>query len=131
EIRQLEVVEEDLHELVARQREDERVLAVALARLPLVAAAAAALRARDVVAGDELAVAGQHEFAIAAVAEAERRFGNVLLRHADLAALLHVGELALADHLLDGVLDMRLITAQEALAIDRASAAAARSTVDQ
>ena len=70
EPRQLEVVEEDLHELLARQREHEVVLRVPVAALLLGAAAAAlTLRPRDAVARDVFAVARQHELAVAAASE--------------------------------------------------------------
>ena len=132
EIGQLEVVEEDLHELFARQRERERVVAAALPAFVAGAArAAGAFRPGNAVAGHVFAVARQHELAIAAAPEAERRLRDVLLRHAHFAALLHVGKAPLADHLLHGVLDLRLVPAQEALAVDGALAAAVRAAVDE
>jgi hypothetical protein len=131
EIGELEIVEEDLHELLARQREDEFVFAAALAALVSPAAAARAVRPRNSVAGDVLAIARQHEFAIAAAAEAERRLGDVLLRHPDLAAALHIGQAPLAHHLLDRGLDLRLVPAQESLAIDGALAASVGPSVDE
>src|SRR4029077_9134266 len=115
-----------------RQREHELILAVALAAF--IAAAARASRAvgtRDTIPGDVVAVARQHEFAVATTAEPERRLGDILPRHAHLAAALHVGEMPLADHLLHRLLNLRLVAAQEALAIDRALAAAVRAAVDQ
>ena len=83
------------------------------------------------VAGDVFAVARQHELAVAAAAETERGLGNVLSRHADLAALLHVGEPPLADHLLHRGFDLRLVPAQEPLAVHRALAASVRPAVDE
>src|SRR5487761_2078307 len=83
------------------------------------------------VARDILAIAGQHELAVAAGAIAERRLRNVLLRHPDFAALLHVGQTPLADHLPDRLLDMRLVATQEALAVDGAAPATARAPIDQ
>src|SRR6185295_866402 len=50
---------------------------------------------------------------------------------AHFAALLHVGEASLADHLLHRALDLRLVPAQEPLAIDRAFAAAVRTAIDE
>jgi hypothetical protein len=129
--RQLEVVEEDLHELLARQREDEVVLTVALATFAVAATATAAVRPLNAIAGHVFAVARQHEFAIATMAEGEGGLRQVLLRHPDFAAAFHVGETPFADHLLDRFPDVQLVAAQEPLAIDRALAAIVGSTIDQ
>ena len=48
-----------------------------------------------------------------------------------IVARLEGGKAPLADHLLHGVLDLRLVPAQEALAIDRALAAAVGAAVDE
>ena len=132
EPRQLEIVEEYLHELFARELEHEVVLRVAFAAVAAVAAAAAAaLRPRDAVTGHVFAVAGQHVLAVADAAVVERRLGDVLARHAHFAALLEVGELALADHLAHRLLHVRLVAAQEALAVDAVLAAVVEATVDE
>ena len=84
QVRQLQVVEEDLHELFARQREDEVVLAFARrcawprrCRRP-----PPPLRPLDAVAGHVFLVARVHDLAVAALAVAERRLGDVLLGNA-------------------------------------------------
>jgi hypothetical protein len=131
EIGELEIVEEDLHELFARQREHEVVLAAAFAALVATTTAARAFGSRDPVAGDVFAIAGEHELAVAAAAEAERRLGDVLFGTRHFAALLHVGQAALADHLLHRGFDLRLVPAQEALAVYGALAASVGSAIDQ
>src|SRR5438046_10562320 len=84
--RQLEIVEEDLHEFLARQREHEIVLTVALAALAAGAVATGAFRPRDAIAGHIVAIAWQHEFAVAAAAEVEGGLRQVLLRNPYFAA---------------------------------------------
>ena len=66
EIRQFQVFQEQIDEFVARQREAEIVLALAVRAAFRASAAGAALRARDGVAFDVLLVAGQQMVAHAA-----------------------------------------------------------------
>ena len=128
-----EIVEENLHELLARQREHEVVLAVAITAAPGIAAAAGAgaLRTGQAVAGHVVAVAGKDELAVAAAAEAEGGFGDVLAGDPDFAAGFHVGKTPLADHVLDRVADVGLVTPQKALPVDRALAAIVGTAIDQ
>src|SRR5205823_2058900 len=85
----------------------------------------------NTVAGHVFAVARQHEFTIAAAPEIERGLRNVLLRHSHFSAAFHVCQTPVAHHLLDRFLDVRLVPAQEALAIDRTLAAIIGPAIDQ
>src|SRR5690606_13353840 len=120
--RQLEVVEEDLHELFARQREREVVGAVAA----VAARAAVTFAARGTgqpVAGLELAVSGVDVLPVAAAPVPEARLGQVARRDADLAAALHVADRPAGDHVGHRLANLRPVAPHEALAIDRAAAA--------
>ena len=123
EVRQLEIVEEDLHELLARQREHELVLALALAallpspppppppsgrgirspatysRLPGSTNSRSPPRPKPNDGSDD----------VLASAPAPRRRCSMS------------ADRALADHLLHRVPDLRLVAAQEALAVDARS----------
>ena len=84
--RQLQVLEEDVEELLAREAEYELVDAVAAARARAAAAARAALGPAQLVALRELAVARRDDLAIAARAVPESRLANVLAGIDDVAA---------------------------------------------
>ena len=107
----------------------ERVFAVALAAFG--PATACVLGPRNSISGDILAITREHEFAIAAPPESQRRLRNILLRHSDFAAALHVGKLPLANHLLHGALDLRLVASQKALPIDETLAATVGAAVNE
>ena len=119
QVRQCQVLEEDLHELFAAQAEDEVVLAFALVAGLAAAAAlpAAALGSLDAVAAHELLVARVHDLAHAALAVAEHGFGEVLLRDVDVLAALDVADAAAVDRPLHRLADLLLVAAQESLAI--------------
>src|SRR5690606_28743405 len=119
-----------LHELFARQRERELVGAVAVAAGASPAAAVAALRAGQPVAGLEVPVAGVDVLVVAAGTVPEHGFRDVPGRDADLAAALHVPDRAVGDHVVHRAPDLRAVTAHETLAIDRAAAAVVRPAID-
>ena len=91
EIRQFQIVEEQVDEFVARQDEPESVLAVALPGA--VEPSAALTRARKHVALDEFLVSGKHHVARAAFA-AKARLIHPVERNADLAAFQDVLDVA-------------------------------------
>ena len=98
EVRQLEILEEDLQELVARQHEGEAVLSLAIRHaLPSPAPAGAFPRLLDVVARTEGLVAGQHVLATTAMGRVvEGRFADAVGRHGDIAAAIDLGDAPLA-----------------------------------
>jgi len=91
-VRQFEIVEEVIHELFARQLEDEIVFAdlIAIAGLPFARAGAAA-RPLDAVALQVFLIAGADGFPDATVRVAKIRFVDVLDRNRDFFAVLDVG----------------------------------------
>src|SRR5262249_48374873 len=91
EIRELEVVAEEIDEFVAAQHEAEGVLAVAFAWTGALRAALPG--ARQIVALDELLVPGQHHVARAAFA-AEARLVHAVERDRDLTTLQDVLDIA-------------------------------------
>ena len=119
QVRQGQVLEEDLHEFFLAQRKDEIVLALALvAGLALSAALpAAALGPRDAVAGDEVLVARVHDLAHPALAVAEDGFADVALGDMDVFATLDVADAAAVDGALHRLADLLLVPAQEAFAV--------------
>ena len=133
EIGKLQVLEQDIEELGFAERERERILAApGVRRLPARPAGGAALGFVDAVPGDELLVAGQHEFAPAAVArEMELRLADAVARDRDRAALAGVGDGAVGDRLVDRALDLRTGAAEEALAIAQALVARIEAAVDE
>src|SRR5690606_26431788 len=102
QIGQLQVFEEQIQELRARQRKGELINQIALpgvtARtLPTTA------RALDAVALYKLPVAGVHGFAVAPLPMPERGFGNILDRQVDVRATVHVAHGTLVDQAADGL----------------------------
>ena len=126
--RQLQVVEENLQELLARECKDEVVLG--LAGACLAAVPPAILRTRNAVAFHELAIAGRDDLAIAAGPMAKDRLGNVLARNPDVAALLHVLHGALGQDIVHRPADLLAVAAQKAGAIDGALVSAVLAPVD-
>ena len=103
----LEVLEEDVEELVAREREGEVVLGVPVGRAAPAGAAGAPARLVDAVAGAELLVAGQHVLAHPALARMmEGRLADSVRGHRYVAAAVEVGDPPLAQGLVHGVLDV-------------------------
>ena len=131
-VRQLEVLEEDFEELVARQHEGEVVLGLAVGRAPPAAPAGARRRLVDAVAGAEGLVAGQHVLAQAALGRmVEGRLANPVGRHRDVAAAVDVGDAALAHRLVDGVLDVGADPPDEAAAVAEALLLRVQPAVDE
>ena len=122
QVRQLEVLEEDVEELVARKHEGEIVLALAVGR-PLAAAApaGAARRLGDLVAGAEVLVAGQDPLAPATLGRVvEMRLLDAVGRHGDRFATVRVGYAALANRLIHRPLHIGADTTDEAAAVPEA-----------
>src|SRR5690606_4762342 len=122
---------EEVHELFARQGEGEAVLGIAAALAAAVApSATAAGRSPDAVAGLELAIVRMDHLAVAAPAMPDDGLGDVTVRDVHRAALFHVADGALRDHVGHGALQMRLVPAHEAGAVDRALVPIVQSPVD-
>src|SRR5712664_3136966 len=99
------------------QTADERPIpAKVMARMRSVSFSAALARTRKYVAFDELLVSGKHHVARAAFA-AKARLIHPVEWDADLAALQDIPNVAVLRGLLDGALNQRLGTTQEALAV--------------
>src|SRR5687767_8907790 len=131
-VRQRQVLEEDLHELLFAQRKGEIVFALAgVAGLALArAASAAALGALDAVTADVVLVARVHDLAHAALAVVEHRLGHVLLGDAHFFAALDVANAAAVDRALDRLANLRLVAAQESLAVADRLVLAGQTAVD-
>src|SRR5581483_2257942 len=131
QVGQLEVVEEEIEELLLGEGEGKIVLALAVGAALAAAAARAALRLGNLVADLVLLVAGQHVVAHARVAaEAEGGLAQALGADGDLLGALGLGDLARAQRVLDGLADLRLCAAQEALAVAEALGLGVEAAVD-
>ena len=128
EIRQFEIVEEQVDKFIAAQNEPERIFTVAFTRLGR-SSAAFSSRTRQHVTFDELLVAGKHHVAGAAFA-AKARFARPVERDADLAAFQDILDVAVLRRFLDGALNQRLGPTQEALAVLKALAARIQAPID-
>src|SRR5205085_5572779 len=96
QIGEFEVLEEHVEELVARQRELERVLAAAVRAALAATLPVAAGRPRDLVTADIFLVARDDVIGAAgAPVVVEQRLGDPARRDRDLLAVLDVGDLAL------------------------------------
>ena len=132
EVGQLQILEQEIEELLFRQREGEIVLAVAVLGALAAAAALPALRLVDAVAGDELLVAGQHPLAVAAaVGVVEHRLVDAVGRDRNRSALGGVADRALAHRLVDRLLDARARPFQEAHAVAETFVARIEAAVDE
>ena len=121
EVGQLEVVEEQVEELFLGEREGELVLALAVGTALAAAPAPAALGLGDLVADLVFLVARQHVVALAGVAaKREGGLAQALRADRDLLRALGLRDLARLERVLDGLADLRLGAAQEALAIAEA-----------
>src|SRR5206468_7732180 len=123
-----QVVEDDLQELVARKGRGDVVLG--LAGACLATAPGAVLRTQNAVAFPEVAIAGRDDLAIAAGPMAKDRFGNVLARNPDVAALLHVLHGTIGQDVVHRPADLLVVAAQKAGAIDGALVSAVPAPVD-
>nr|GEU28494.1 hypothetical protein [Tanacetum cinerariifolium] len=132
QVGQLEILEEIIHELFTRQFEDEIVLGHLVAIAGLAAAgAAAALGPVELVALLIFLVAGADGFPHAAMGVAERWLAHVLDGDRDFLAAFNVGDGAPLDGAPHRVLDLRFVTAQETLAVDRRLVFALQTSVDE
>ena len=121
QVRQLEIVEEEVEELFLGQGEGELVLALAVGAALAAATASAALRLGDLVADLVLLVARQHVVARARVAARRKRgLAQALGADGDLLGAFRLRDLARLQRILDGLADLRLGTAKEPLAIAEA-----------
>ena len=129
---QLQIVEEDRQELVARERERERVGAVAAlaGALPVAVVRRAAFGALQPVPGHELPVAGQHHVARAPGSVTPHGLGDVARGDLHLAAADDVGDRALVDHVGHRAPDVALVAAHEALAVAGALVAVVQAAID-
>ena len=109
QVGKLEVLEEDIEELVARQHEQELVFALALVTSKLAALACGRPGARflDPVTSAVVAVAGEHPLAPPDVSGAvESGFTDAVGRDADLLAIVDIGDAAAADRFIHRPLDV-------------------------
>src|SRR5262245_37734136 len=130
EVRQRHVFEEEVEELLARQAEPERVLALAVVRGAAAHPLAAALRPLDLVAGHVLLVAREHAFALAALPVLERRLVQVARGDRDARVAVGLGDLAPGDRARHRFAHLRTVALQKALRVDRALVARVFASVD-
>jgi hypothetical protein len=133
QVRQGQVLEEDLHELLLAQAEDEIVLPFA-GVAGLAAAGATApltpLRALDAVTGHVLLVAGVHHLAFAAGAVVEHRLAHILLGDVHVLAALQVADAAPIDRPAHRFLDLLLVAAQETFTVADRLVLAGKPAID-
>src|SRR5690606_36662000 len=132
QVGQLQVFEHEVQELLLGDLEHEVVQALpAVAGLALAATATfLAVGARDAVAAHELPVARMHADLPAALAVMQDGLVDVATGDGDLFAVLHVGYRATAHGLLDSLLDMATVPAQEALPVHRALVLAVQAAIN-
>ena len=131
QVRQFQVFQEQIDELVAREREAEIVLPLAVGTAFGAAAAGAALRAGDRVAFDILLVARQQVVAQATRGTAmERRFVHALRGQRDLARLIRILDAPARRAFVHRLADQRLGTAHEPLPVGEVLAAGIQTAVD-
>src|SRR6266851_3098690 len=123
EVGQFEVLEEHIEEIVLRQRELERVLAAAVRAAFRTAAPLPAGRPRDLVAANIFLVAGNDVIGAAGAAVMMKdRLGDPARRDRNLLAVIDIGDLALAQRLLDGRFDLDAGAREEPLSVAEALA---------
>lgn len=130
EARQFEIVEEVLHEFVARQLEHEVVLPFAVVARLTAAAARAALRARNLVAAHVVLVAGVHVFTTAARPVPEGWLRDVLARNRDALRALDILDATIAHRVRHGTTNVVLDATQKAFAVGDALVLAGQPAVD-
>src|SRR5690606_24741713 len=132
QVGQLQVLEHEVQELLLGDLEHEVVQALpAVAGLALTATATfLAVGARDAVAAHELPVARMHTDLPTALAVMQDGLVDVATGDGDLFAVLHVGYRATAHGLLDSLLDMATVPAQEALPVHRALVLAVQAAIN-
>src|SRR5262245_30688220 len=131
QVRELQVIEEQVEEFLLRQRKGEFILAFAIRTALAASAAAPALRLGDLVADPILLVARQNVVAGAGVAT-QRKVGlaQTLGADRDLLGTLGFGDFARFQRFLDGLADLGLGTAQKALAIAKALGLRIEAAID-
>src|SRR5690606_32308446 len=81
------------------------------------AATTTALRARHLVAGDKLLVAGMHHFPFATAAVMKVRFGNIAAGNRNAFAAVQIGDAAFGNGFVHRFLDMLAVAAQKPLPV--------------
>lgn len=130
EARQFEIVEEVLHEFVARQLEHEVVLPFALVARLTASAARAALRTRDLVAAHVVLVAGVHVFTTSARGVPKIRLRDVLARNRDALRALDILDATVAHRVGHGTTNVVLDATQKAFAVGDTLVLAGQPAVD-
>src|ERR1700722_7762878 len=131
QIRQLQVFQEQVDELFARQSEAEIVLPLAVRTTLRAAAALTTLRAGDGIAFDVLLVAWQQMIAHAARgATVERRLVHALRGQGDLACLIRIFNGTSGRALVHSLADKRLRTAHEPLSVGEVLPARVQASVN-
>src|SRR5690606_5736807 len=131
EVRQLEVVEKEVEELLPRQAENEIILAFPVGAAFLAPASGAAFRFPDDVSDLVLPVAGEHEVALARVrAEREARLTQSLRADADIFAPIDLGDLAAPQGVADGLTNLSLRATKKALTVPKTLGLGIETTVD-
>src|SRR5690606_12476724 len=130
QVRQFEILEHEVEELLAGYLEGEIVQTLAGVAGLATATALPAHRAFYPVAGDELPVAGQDAPLPAAAAVPEDGLRDVFPGNADLIPAIGVGDAPFVDSVGDGFLDVLPEAAQETLPVDGALVAAFFPAVD-
>src|SRR5260221_1580083 len=131
EVRQLEILEKHVEELFLGEGEFEGILARAVGTALRTAAAAAVGRPRNLIADDIFLVAGNDIFAPSrAPRMPEGRLVDSLGRDRHLLAAADIGDLALAQRILDRRFQLRPCARDEALAVAEALALPIRAAVD-
>ena len=93
--------------------------------------AAPSFGAVNLVAGDELIIAGMHHLPFTALPLMKMGLADILGRDADALALVYVLNAALGDSIRDRLFYLLLVTADEALPIDSAFVFAVEPAVDK
>ena len=127
EVRQFEIVEEQVEKFIAAQNEPECIFTVAFTRLGRSSATFA--RTRKYVAFNEFLVSWKHHVARTDVA-AEAWFVHPVEWDVDLAAFQDIPDVAVLRGFFDGALNQRLGTAQKPLAVFKAFTARVQTPVN-
>src|SRR5262249_11031073 len=131
EVRQLQIVEEQVEELFLGQGEGELILTFAVGAALAATASATALRLGDFVADFVALIAGQHVIPLPRVAaEREVRLAQALGTDGDLLRAFGLGDLAGFERVFDRLANLGLGAAQEALAVAKALGLRIETPVD-
>ena len=124
QVRQRQIIKKTIEEFFARKNKTKIVLAAAFVCGRTARGAGPAIRPRQAITGDELAIAGVYRLAPPARSEFELRFGDRFARQLDPLATLKVFDRAPVDRVGDGFLDLRFVAANKPRAVDCALIAA-------